>query len=70
MVKKIDLKLKHGDDLLIDKILRIRYANLPDSDTPTASYPVIAKYLKVSMNTIIRLVDQYKKRCNRQEETQ
>ena len=52
MVKKITLDMKHGDEYLIDKIIRIRYANQPESDKPTSSYPVIAKFLKVPFNTI------------------
>ena len=52
MVKKVNLDMKHGDEFLIDKIIRIRYANHPESDEPTSSYSIIAKYLKVPLNTV------------------
>ena len=57
MVKKVNLDMKHGDELLIEKILWIRYANLPESDKPTASYNTIAKYLKIPSHTITLLID-------------
>ena len=49
MVKRIKLDMVHKGEKLIDKIIRIRYANYPESDKPVASLSVIAKYLNVPL---------------------
>ena len=47
MVRKLTISIDmiHGDEKLIDKILRLRYPDYPEDDTPKASYNIISKYL-------------------------
>ena len=52
MVKKIGVDYKHGQEKLIDKIIRVRYANMPQCNEPVASYEVLSKYFKVPLYII------------------
>ena len=61
--------MKHGEELLIDKILWIRFANLPDSVKPTASFNVIAKYLNIPQHTVTLLMDKYQQQCKKPDES-
>ena len=61
MVKTAKLdKCMHKGELLIDKILRLRYPDYPESQSPKASYNVISKYLEVPYNRIMHVVKYYK----------
>ena len=62
MVRKLTISIDmiHGDEKLIDKILRLRYPDYPEDDTPKASYNIISKYLKVPYKTIHQLLKKFR----------
>ena len=61
MVKKVKaIDTMHQGELLIDKILRLRYPDYPECIKPKASYQVISKYLKVPINKIMHIIRYFK----------
>ena len=57
-VKVIDSM--HKGELLLDKVLRLRYPDYPDCNKPKASYQVISCYLRVPYNRIMHMIKYYK----------